>query len=42
MKPVVKQLERFRSVDAWANRILRIDLGTMGIEVQEAESCVAH
>jgi aldehyde:ferredoxin oxidoreductase len=40
MKPVVKQLERFRSVDAWANRILRIDLGTMGIEVQEAESFV--
>ncbi len=40
MKPIVKKVERFRSMYAWANRILRIDLSNMDIEVQEAEPYV--
>jgi hypothetical protein len=33
---VVKNVERFRPMVAWANRILRIDLSTMAIEAHEA------
>jgi aldehyde:ferredoxin oxidoreductase len=40
VKPVVKSVERFRRMHAWANRILRIDLGTMSIGVQETEPYV--
>jgi aldehyde:ferredoxin oxidoreductase len=40
MKPVVQELERYRSMPAWANRILRIDLSTMRIEAHEAEPYV--
>jgi aldehyde:ferredoxin oxidoreductase len=40
VKPVVREVERFRSMYAWANRILRIDLSNMDIEVQEAEFLV--
>jgi aldehyde:ferredoxin oxidoreductase len=36
MRPIVKKVERFRAMHAWANRILRIDLSDMDIEVQEA------
>ena len=35
MKPIVKTVERFRSMFGWANRILRIDLCNMQIAVQE-------
>lgn len=37
MKPVVTEVERFRGMHGWANRILRIDLSNMRVEVQEAE-----
>jgi len=37
MKPVVTEVERFRGMHGWANRILRIDLSDTRIEVQEAE-----
>ncbi len=40
MKPVVRKVARFRRMHAWANRILRIDLGDMRIEVQATEPCV--
>ena len=40
MRPIVKKVERFRSMDAWANRFLRIDLSNMDIEVQPVESYV--
>jgi aldehyde:ferredoxin oxidoreductase len=40
VKPVVKVVERFRSTHAWANRILRVDLGTMSVSVQETEPYV--
>jgi aldehyde:ferredoxin oxidoreductase len=38
VRPIEKEVVRFRSMYAWANRILRIDLSNMDIEVQEAES----
>jgi hypothetical protein len=37
VKPLIKKAKRFRNMHAWANRILRIDLDNMDIEVQEAE-----
>jgi aldehyde:ferredoxin oxidoreductase len=40
VKPVEKKVERFGRMYAWTNRILRIDLSNMEIEVQEAESYV--
>jgi aldehyde:ferredoxin oxidoreductase len=40
VKPVVTAVERFQSRYAWANRILRIDLSNMRIEVQETEPYV--
>lgn len=40
MKPAVQEVERFGGMHAWANRILRIDLGNMTIEVQPAQPYV--
>jgi aldehyde:ferredoxin oxidoreductase len=40
VRPVAKEVERFRNMHAWVSRILRIDLSTMHIEAQEAEPCV--
>ncbi|MDY7075978.1 MAG: aldehyde ferredoxin oxidoreductase N-terminal domain-containing protein [Chloroflexota bacterium] len=40
MKPIMKTVERFASMRAWANRILRIDLSNMRISVQETEPYV--
>jgi aldehyde:ferredoxin oxidoreductase len=40
MRPVVEEMARFRRMEAWANRILRIDLSTMDVAVQEAEAYV--
>jgi aldehyde:ferredoxin oxidoreductase len=40
VKSVVKRVERFRPMYPWANRILRIDLSNLQIEVQEVESYV--
>jgi aldehyde:ferredoxin oxidoreductase len=40
MRPVVTEVERFRPLHAWANRILRIDLSNMRVEVQETEPYV--
>jgi len=37
VKPVIKRMECFQSRYAWANRILRIDLGSMDVEVREAK-----
>jgi len=36
MKPIVENVRRFRSMNAWANRILRIDLTSMTIRAQES------
>lgn len=36
MKLAVTEVERFRSMHAWVNRVLRIDLSTMRVEVHEA------
>ena len=36
MKPVKTTVRRFAPLHGWANRILRIDLGTMSITAQEA------
>jgi aldehyde:ferredoxin oxidoreductase len=35
MKPVTKNVKRYKPIHPWANRILRIDLSAMCIEVQE-------
>jgi len=35
VRPVVKKVERFRSMYAWANRILHIDLSSMDVWVEE-------
>lgn len=35
MRPIAKRVKHFRHMDAWANRILRVDLNDMRIEVQE-------
>ena len=35
MKPITETVGRFTSIHSWANRILRVDLTTMRIEVQE-------
>jgi aldehyde:ferredoxin oxidoreductase len=35
MKPMVKRVKCFKSMQTWANRILRIDLSDMRIRVQE-------
>ena len=35
MKPITVNLERFETMHAWANRILRIDLSDMRIWAQE-------
>jgi aldehyde:ferredoxin oxidoreductase len=40
VKPVVTEIERFQSRHAWANRILRIDLNNMRVEVRETEPYV--
>jgi aldehyde:ferredoxin oxidoreductase len=40
VRPVTSEVGRFRSMDAWANRVLRIDLNDMDIQVQPAESYV--
>jgi aldehyde:ferredoxin oxidoreductase len=40
VKSVVTEVERFRSMHAWVNRILRINLSNMRVEVQEAEPYV--
>jgi aldehyde:ferredoxin oxidoreductase len=40
VKPVVAEVARFRSMPAWANRILRIDLSNMRVDVQETEPYV--
>jgi aldehyde:ferredoxin oxidoreductase len=37
---VTRRAERFRGLHAWANRILRVDLSNMQIEVQAAEPYV--
>ena len=36
MKPITKQPPRFPTTHPWANRILRIDLENMAIDVQES------
>jgi type IV secretory pathway TrbL component len=40
LKPTVTRTGRFRRMHAWANRILRVGLGNMRIEVQETEPYV--
>ena len=40
MKPIVEKVRRFGSMQAWANRILRVDLSNMRIGVQETTSYV--
>ncbi len=40
MQPVVREVERFGSMHAWANCILYIDLGNMDLEVRPAEPYV--
>ena len=36
MKPITKNVTHFSNMHGWANRILRVDLSTMSIGVQEA------
>ena len=36
MKPVVENVRRFRSMNGWVNRILRIDLTSMTVRAQES------
>ncbi|MBN1656786.1 MAG: hypothetical protein JXA93_00215 [Anaerolineae bacterium] len=40
MRPVVKKITHFRNMHAWANRLLRLDLDNMDIDVQETEPYV--
>jgi aldehyde:ferredoxin oxidoreductase len=40
MKPVVREVERFGPMHAWANRILEIDLSNMDVQVRPAEPYV--
>jgi aldehyde:ferredoxin oxidoreductase len=40
MKPVVEKVGRFGKMHGWANRILRVNLSDMRIEVQEAAAYV--
>jgi hypothetical protein len=37
VRPVVEKVTRFRSLHAWANRVLRIDLDNMDVDTQETE-----
>ena len=37
---MITEVERFRPLHAWANRILRIDLSTLSVDAQETESYV--